>query len=37
VEYLVDCANIAAPVKVGCGVGELDHCVGGEDAVIRIW
>lgn len=30
VEYLVDCADIAAPVKVYRGIGELDHCVGCE-------
>lgn len=25
VEYLMDCANIAAPVKVDGGIGQLDH------------
>lgn len=35
VERLVDCANIAAPVKVDCGVGELDHRVSGVDIDIR--
>ena len=30
VECLVDCADIAAPVKVDCGIGELDHCGGCE-------
>ena len=25
VEYLVDGADIAAPVEVDCGIGELDH------------
>lgn len=28
VEYLVDCADIVAPVKVDSGIGKLDHRVG---------
>ncbi len=30
VEYLVDCADIVAPVKVDRGIGELDHRFGCE-------
>ena len=36
VECLVDCADIAAPVKVGRGIGELDHRVGCEGIDIKI-
>lgn len=32
-EYLVDCADIAAPVKVGGGIGELNHGDGGCEGV----
>ena len=29
VEYVVDCAAKATPVKIDCRIGELDHRVAG--------
>ncbi len=35
VKYLVDCADVTAPVKVDRRIGELDHFVGCEGIDIR--